>query len=174
MYKINYGIFDEYFKKIITFEGLKNELSSIYSFDNNCFITALKDSIVQKNSEHVDYLIYSMFVLEDIINIQNNHDYLDVFNKLLLEKWHNKHEDIVMLIQRINNFESVEFLFKAVYLKPDYLSWDDNYSFEKKCIHAIARIGKQDSIKYLSVLCDDANPIIKECSEKQLSRLKEV
>ncbi len=36
-----------------------------------------------------------------------------------------------MLIQRINDFESVEVLFKTVYLKPDYLSWDDNYAFEK-------------------------------------------
>ena len=83
----------------------------------------------QEDAEMIEYLIFTIFLAEDELNISS---LLDILNKLILCKWHEKHEDIVFLLQKIRDSESVECLYQAIFLRPAYLKWDDNYSFERK------------------------------------------
>lgn len=82
----------------------------------------------QEDAEMIEYLIFTIFLAEDKLKITS---FLDILNKLILCRWHKKHEDIALLLQKIGTSESVEYLYKAVFLKPAYLEWDDNYAFEK-------------------------------------------
>ena len=45
--------------------------------------------------------------------------------------WHNQHENLVNLIQKISHESSMLFWEKAIGMNLAYMEWDDNYSFEK-------------------------------------------
>ena len=123
----------------------------------------------QEDSEMIEYLIFTIFLAEDELNISS---FLDILNKLILCKWHEKHEDIVFLLQKIRDSESVECLYQAIFLRPAYLKWDDNYSFERKCIHAIAKCGNQEAVNKLKLLVTSNNEIIRLCTERQLQKVQ--
>ena len=123
----------------------------------------------QEDAEMIEYLIFTIFLAEDELNISS---FLDILNKLILFKWHEKHEDIVFLLQKIRDSESVECLYQAIFLRPAYLKWDDNYSFERKCIHAIAKCGNQEAVNKLKLLVTSNNEIIRLCAERQLQKVQ--
>lgn len=123
----------------------------------------------QEDAEMIEYLIFTIFLAEDELNISS---LLDILNKLILCKWHEKHEDIVFLLQKIRDSESVECLYQAIFLRPAYLKWDDNYSFERKCIHAIAKCGNQEAVNKLKLLVTSNNEIIRLCAERQLQKVQ--
>ena len=123
----------------------------------------------QEDAEMIEYLIFTIFLAEDELNISS---FLDILNKLILCKWHEKHEDIVFLLQKIRDSESVECLYRAIFLRPAYLKWDDNYSFERKCIHAIAKCGNQEAVNKLKLLVTSNNEIIRLCAERQLQKVQ--
>lgn len=123
----------------------------------------------QEDAEMIEYFIFTIFLAEDELNISS---FLDILNKLILCKWHEKHEDIVLLLQKIRDSESVECLYQAIFLRPAYLKWDDNYSFERKCIHAIAKCGNQEAVNKLKLLVTSNNEIIRLCAERQLQKVQ--
>ena len=49
---------------------------------------------------------------------------------------------------------------KAIKLNLNYLSGDENYSFEVKCVRATYYIGKEKSRPYLKQLCQHDNDVI--------------
>ena len=123
----------------------------------------------QEDAEMIEYFIFTIFLAEDELNISS---FLDILNKLILCKWHEKHEDIVLLLQKIRDSESVGCLYQAIFLRPAYLKWDDNYSFERKCIHAIAKCGNQEAVNKLKLLVTSNNEIIRLCAERQLQKVQ--
>ncbi|GFI16476.1 hypothetical protein IMSAGC009_01641 [Lachnospiraceae bacterium] len=132
-------------------------------------LTELIHAYKQEDAEMIEYLIFTIFLAEEKLNIAS---FLDILNKLILCRWHKKHEDIALLLQKIRISESVEYLYKAVFLKPAYLEWDDNYAFEKKCIHAIAKCGNQEAVDKLKLLATNKNKIIRLCAEQQLQKVQ--
>ena len=96
---------------------------------------------------------------------------MDILDKLLISDWHYQHENIVLLLEKISCFESVDYLYNAIELHPLYLSWDDNYAFEVKCVRAIYYIGKEKSFSYLETLCKHENSIIREMAQRQIRKL---
>lgn len=162
-------LFQRYFGNNIT----QDELYKSIGFDNIDFEQFLMNTMLraveQEDAEMMKYLIFTIYLGDNAININA---YLDILNRLILCKWHNKHEDISLLLQRINSPESIEYLYKAIFLQLDYLDWDDNYAFERKCVHAIAKCKKQEALKKLSILASNENEIIKQCAEKQLQKIQ--
>lgn len=132
-------------------------------------LTEIIHAYKQEDAEMIEYLIFTIFLAEEEINISL---FLDILNKLILCKWHNKHEDIALLLQKIGASESIEYLYKAIFLKPAYLEWDDNYAFERKCIHAIAKCGNREAIDKLKLLVTNKNETIRLCAEKQLQKVQ--
>lgn len=132
-------------------------------------LTEIVHAYKQEDAEMIEYLIFTIFLAEEELNISS---FLDILNKLILCKWHNRHEDIALLLQKIRASESVEYLYKAIFLKPAYLEWDDNYAFEKKCIHAIAKSGCREAVDKLRLLVTNKNEIIRLCAEQQLQKVQ--
>lgn len=168
---MDFKIFVLYFQKKIDLEELRNSLFSMYELDRDVFLNSLNDAYKTKDSFAVECLVNSFFILEKT-DVKN--DYLkcvEVLNELLISKWHKSNEDIVGLLEIISDESSLEYLFRAIDLDLDYLSWDVNHSFEKKCIHAIVKIGKQKSEKYLRLICNNHILTIRDCALKQLDRI---
>ena len=121
----------------------------------------------KKSSDSVEKFIYLIFVFE-LFKIE----YVNVLNKLLLSDWHYQHENIALLLQKIASPESLEFLYKAIELKPKYLEWDENHAFEVKCIRGLYQIGKRKSFSYLQKLCGHPDHIIREMAQRQTKKLE--
>lgn len=141
----NKEIFREYFRKEISKNALLLKIGEgINDFENELEL-ALQKAIKEKDSEMLEYLIYSIFITPDKINL---YKYVYLLNELIICDWHEQHENIAMLLQRIGDFSSAKYLKDAISLKPKYLNWDDNYAFEVKCIWALGSI-KTEEVKLM-------------------------
>ena len=89
-------------------------------------------------------------------------------NSLLLEHWHYKHEDIASLLQDAKSESSVDYLYKAVKEKYDYLLFDDSYALAVKCIWGLGKINNESSRLRLSQLCRLDVDIISNNASNQL------
>lgn len=171
MPKFDYDIFDKYFDKKISEIDFFYELKKFYENDNNIILKELSDAFKLHDSEKVYNLIYTICILKDSIEEFNISNYIIILDDLLISDWHRNHEDIVSLIEKISDCRSIEYLYKALFLKPEYLSWDENYAFEKKCIHAIAKIDEIKSISLLKKISNSNNIVLNECASNILERI---
>lgn len=126
----------------------------------------LLEAYQSQNADNVEEFIYLTFAFE-VFDVRN----VDILNQLVVSDWHYKHEDIALLLQRISSLDSIEYLYDAIELRPQYLEWDDNYAFEVKCVRAIYYIGKEKSFSYLEKLCKHPNDVIREMAQRQIKKL---
>lgn len=173
MKEFDYSIFKAYFSKQIKREEFLKKLIHIYNSDKYFLLHELSNSYIEKNPDNINKLIYMLYVLEQEIEGFNLSAYLDILNKLIISDWHCEHEDIVLLLVKISDTSSLEYISKAMNLKLDYLEWDDNYAFEKKCVHAIARIGDKKAIPYLKTISTEKNLIVRDCAIKQITKISD-
>src|SRR5262245_6905200 len=69
-----------------------------------------------------------------------------ILTRLLLEDWHDVHEDIVFELGLVGDPRAVEAIGKAVTIRFTHLvKWDNLHEFQRKCAYALARIGTQES-----------------------------
>ena len=78
---------------------------------------------------------------------------------------------MVRLLQTIADTGSLKYIYEAISLKLDYLSWDENYAFEVKCVRALYYIGGSNAQSYLEKLSRDDNEIIQNMAKRQLSKI---
>lgn len=122
------GLFLGYFDNKMTQEELCASIGVKDTEFEHFLLTEIVQAYKQEDAGMIEYLIFTIFLAEEELNISS---FVDILNKLILCKWHDKHEDIALLLQKIRDSESIEYLYKAIFLNPAYLEWDDNYAFEK-------------------------------------------
>ena len=172
MNTVDNDLVEMWLKKKISEEEFLKIIEKLISDDKDCLIRDLKEGFKNKDSKRIEFLVLAISIIDGKLSCFCLNDYLDILNNLLVENWHNKHEDLVYLLERIHDSKSIDFLIKAMNLDLDYLSWDDNYSFERKIIHAIYHIGGKKAHEYLDYLCLSSNQIIKETAMKQLKKIR--
>lgn len=167
-------LFEMYFDNKIHLEEFVEMLGFKEKNFLNCLQVEIEKTTINHDADRLENLLCALLLWEDRNgedNIQGLVNFLKVLDDLLISDWHTQHENIVLLLQKISDVESLEYLFNAIELKPQYLSWDDNYAFEIKCVRAIYYIGKERAIQYLEKLCRNENDIIREMAQRQLSKL---
>ena len=164
----------EYFGNKITVETLMKEIGIN---DNDFAVKLCKDlekELKTQDCESLEFLIYALMLWVEKGNNKNGFTlkyFKNILNSLLVCEWHQQHDNIVTLIQELSDEDSLEYVFNAIHLKLPYLEWDENYSFQVKCIRTIRNIGGENAIYYLETLCEDANSVVREMSQKQLEKL---
>lgn len=169
------NIFEAYFGNQINLEELIGRLGIYEAEFIECFLTEMEEAFRSFDAVRVEHLIYALCLWNEKIGTKNHQALVkcvDQLNELLLANWHHSHEDIVGILQKISSPKSMQYLYDAIDLRPQYLSWDDNYAFEKKCIRAIYHIGKETSFKYLDKLCKHSNETIREMAQRQINKLR--
>ncbi len=126
----------------------------------------LFEAYQNQNSDKVEEFIYLVFIFE-VFDVR----LLNILHYLLVSDWHYKHEDIVLLLQKISSVDSLKYLYNAIELRPQYLTLDNNYAFEIKCVRAIYYIGKEKSFPYLEKLCANTNSVIREMAQRQIKKI---
>lgn len=172
--KLTDDLFHAYFTNQIDIENFIKNLG-IYEEDflEHLFYEISEVFTVQ-NEVRVEYLIYALWLWYNRVGrerVQELERFVDDLNKLLLSDWHHSHEDIVLLLEEISSDKSIEYLYDAIDLHPQYLAWDDNYAFEVKCVRAIYYIGKEKAFPYLEKLCKHSNEVIREMAKRQITKL---
>ncbi len=141
-------MFDEINKQIdLYYEG-----SSIWDIKYNI------DAIIQNRynnfeSFYIDYL-YDAYLRKDENQLENanllmfkdatcvkNGKVIELYNKLLVSNWHSRQEDIISILEKFRDKSSINYLINSFDLKIDELSAENYYSFHRKLMWAIYKIG---------------------------------
>ncbi len=94
-----------------------------------------------------------------------------VLMRLLLDDWHDLHEDIVFDLGLLGEPSAVEAIQKAVNIPFGHLvEWGNLHAFQRKCAYALARIGTEESRVALETLARSTDPYIREYGEEGLSK----
>jgi len=101
-----------------------------------------------------------------------NNKFVDILCKLLKEKWHYRHEDIVNVLQGLKSPQSVQALYEVIFMKYDYLhKVDECHALARKCTWALGEIGTQEAYdKLLLVFYNTEDEYVKAVTKKQLIR----
>jgi hypothetical protein len=132
--------------------------------ENNYILSELLRAFDAKDEDLIEYAI-KILHLDDFTRSDK---YVDVFNKLLLVDWHERHEDIAALLKGIKSPKSVYALYKAATVQYDYLDYDDTYQFARKCIKALSAINDEGAIARLRDLSQYHIPEIAAYAQKEL------
>ncbi|MGR4051835.1 hypothetical protein [Kosakonia cowanii] len=118
------------------------------------------------DAELVDLLLY----LSAVVNF--DYDDVDILNQLVTDPWHQKHEEIVGLLDHYRHPSSVDPLYKAALLNLEYRDYDEDFILANKCIRALEKIGGQKAIEKMQLLADADNALIRQYAKKHLNRVR--
>lgn len=89
--------------------------------------------------------------------------------KLLLESWHQDHEDIVFELGLIGEPSTTAAIARAAEMRFEYLvEWENLHAFQRKCAYALARIGTLESKAALEMMAKHADPQLREYGKEGL------
>jgi HEAT repeat protein len=92
-----------------------------------------------------------------------------LLTQLLLENWHDSHEDIVFELGLIGDSRAVESIAKAITIPFDHLvQWGNLQEFQRKCAYALARIGTPESRSVLEALSKHSDASLRAYGEEGL------
>ncbi|WP_312277660.1 hypothetical protein [Kosakonia cowanii] len=119
-----------------------------------------------KDAELVDLLLYLSAVIK--------FDYcdVDILNQLVTDPWHQKHEEIVILLDHYRQPSSVNPLYKAALLNLDYRDYDEDFMLANKCIRVLEKIQDQNAIEKMELLASADNELIRQYAKKHLNRVR--
>ena len=119
-----------------------------------------------KDAELVDLLLYLSAVVK--------FDYydVDILNQLVTDPWHQKHEEIVRLLDHYRQPSSVNPLYEAALLNFDYRDYDDDFILANKCIRVLEKIQDQNAIEKMELLASADNELIRQYAQKHLNRVR--
>ena len=129
----------------------------------------LRAALAQKDYEELRPAMTLMYSLSE--NSVLDEDLIHAFEQALVEDWHQKHEDIAFMLQKIKSPSSVHSLFQAATMSFDYLKNDEFYALARKCLWALGSINTPEARAMIYRLGELDNELIREHVEEQLERL---
>lgn len=93
-----------------------------------------------------------------------------VLCELLMEQWHDLHEDIVFELGLIGDSAAVDTIRRAASVPFESLvKWDNLAEFQRKCTYALARIASDESRQALESLAESDDPQLREYAVEGLA-----
>jgi len=90
-----------------------------------------------------------------------DNDYSDIFYTIILDTWHEEHEDIVDIVTNYKEERFCDALLKIASDESTYRKFDDeNESTLRKCVYALVAINTKKSKEILNKLIETKNPNI--------------
>ena len=141
------------------FVNYKNE------FSEQQIINSLENTFNSQNNEGIEAIFHIAFTF-NLFSIKST----AILGKLILQPWHNQHENIASVFQDLKDPNSIAFIIKAVHINCDY--WIDNGdAFIRKCLYAMAAINTNESKLEIAILANDSNEIVKKYALVQINKL---
>lgn len=89
---------------------------------------------------------------------------------ILMEDWHDSHEDIVFELGLIGNPSVVGAIANAAKMRfSSLVEWGNLHEFQRKCAYALARIGTDESRTALEEMVHSEDDYLRQVGEEGLS-----
>ena len=89
--------------------------------------------------------------------------------ELVLEDWHQQHEDVVLVLQDLKDGRAAQPLYRAATIRFDHLArWNNLREFQRKCTWALADIGSENARAYLQELARVDDEHLAEYAQRRL------
>lgn len=95
---------------------------------------------------------------------------LELLSELSAADWHESHEDVVGLLDRLRTPRAIGALTGATEWVPDYLDWDENRALARKAVWAIGKIPGPEAEAALERLLKADDEIVREEAATQIER----
>jgi hypothetical protein len=97
---------------------------------------------------------------------------IDLVHRLVVEEWHNCHEDLIAMLQRSRSPASIPYLRRAIELKPrlDYLAYDDYGAYYKKCLWALQAIASAEARELIGEFTESQDEVLRAEARYRISR----
>lgn len=136
-----------------------------YDMLSEDIISMFIQAIADKSSDDIEACLYIVFRFKCY-----SVSVAELINSIIMEDWHQSHEDMASYLQKLRLPSSVEPLYYVSKKKYQYLEYDDSLSLASKCIWALGAIGNGDAIDKLIQLSNDKDETIAEYAREQLIR----
>ncbi|OEK08059.1 hypothetical protein A8C32_16525 [Flavivirga aquatica] len=147
---------EEFFKQFKVEKNIKDYI-----------LDSLNNAYANKKEDVLEHALLLYFNLNDFKFDNSN---TELLGEILLEEWHNNHEDLAMIFQDMRDPRSIPFLEKAMNLNLEYLDYNDGESLIRKCAYALGDIDNSISWDKINSLLSSDNPIIRAAATEQLNR----
>jgi HEAT repeat protein len=123
-------------------------------------LSALGAATAERNSDE----------LRDAVNAVNQEfSAAPLLALILLEDWHDSHEDIVFELGLIGNPSVVDAISIAASTKfSSLVQWGNLPEFQRKCAYALARIGTDESKRALEKMASSEDSYLQEVGKEGL------
>ena len=106
--------------------------------------------------------------LVEIYRQKKTESVVSLLVEVMLDKWHYKHEDIVLLIQQHKVVGTEDKLLQLALMEFEYLEYDEYYGLARKCTWALADIGSKHAKELLMQLGKCSNPMICDYANERI------
>jgi hypothetical protein len=97
-------------------------------------------------------------------------EHVDLLSDLLNKDWHEQHENIVSLLDRVSSPKAVEALRHAAEWVPGYLDYDDSRALAVKALWALGDTPGAAAENALLLLSRSDSEVVRTAAEHQLLR----
>jgi HEAT repeat protein len=128
-------------------------------------LSLLRAAIRDRNAVDVE----AALIVCSIFGVGSEH--LPLLIELVSADWHQQHENVVSLLDRLTAPDAVDALLHAATWVPDYLDYDENRALATKAIWALGKIGTSESRAALQELRYSDDEVVREEAASQIARV---
>lgn len=128
--------------------------------------TMLEEAICDQEDWKVEVSVFFLFHINPIPD-----RFFPILRKVLLEKWHHSHEDIVSLLELTASTENIETVFETCFLECSYLKSYGREVFVKKCVWALAKYDTQQAWEKIRMLESCSDDLVREATKRVLREM---
>ena len=127
-------------------------------------IGLLRDAVRRRDGVDVE------MALIVVATFEATPEFLTPLTELISADWHQKHEDVVSVLDRLRDPAALPALYEATQWIPDYLDYDESRALARKAIWAIGKTPGPAAEQILVRLSRSEDDILREEAERQLDR----
>jgi hypothetical protein len=130
------------------------------------FRDVLKTALLKKNPDDIEYTLIAAFYIGSL------YQYTSISRKLLLEDWHNQHENLVDILSSIVDEKNAKYFYQVLNSKYEYITNVEDFLVPVwvKCIWALGKIGTKEAKDYLEKFIDSPYEKIRKAVNVQFDR----
>src|SRR5450756_1490554 len=133
-----------------------------HALDPDQVLDRLKQAADSKNANEIGQVMLEVF------SVGVRPEFVPVLIDLLSQERHYKHEDIISAFQTLKDPRTVEVIYRASFIRHDYLDYDDTFGLARKCTWALADIGTEEALAKLRLLAKSENSMVSGYAQKRI------
>ena len=153
------------YRKEISFQQLQKEFLKNDDERVEYIKTELEKAYYEKNGKNINTLILAIYIFK-----LYSKKFVDILCKLTKEEWHEKHEDIVFYLQKMELPSTIDCIYELATSNFEKYQWDDNFALVRKCCFALGDINNPKAKEKLELLLQSEEETIREHAMEQLKR----